>query len=95
MNYILFEIVPQIKPGVLIHFHDIFYPFEYPPAWIVDENRSWNETFLLRAFLQYNDTFEVVCFNNYAQRFFRNELTNQMPIFFQSLAGSLWLKRIR
>lgn len=37
------EILPVLKPGVIIHFHDIFYPFEYPSHWIYRENRSWNE----------------------------------------------------
>jgi hypothetical protein len=34
LNYILFEILPVLKPGVLIHFHDIFYPSEYPRDWV-------------------------------------------------------------
>ena len=36
----LFEILPRLSRGVLVHFHDMFWPFEYPRSWSVDENRS-------------------------------------------------------
>jgi hypothetical protein len=28
VNYLFFEVLPNLNPGVLIHIHDIFYPFE-------------------------------------------------------------------
>ena len=34
LNHILFQLVPTLKKGVYIHFHDIFYPLEYPRDWI-------------------------------------------------------------
>jgi hypothetical protein len=37
VNRILFEILPSLKSGVYVHFHDIFYPFEYPKEWV-----SWS-----------------------------------------------------
>ncbi|MCZ8539210.1 hypothetical protein [Psychrobacillus psychrodurans] len=64
VNYIIFEILPKLKPGVRIHFHDIFYPFEYPEKWIF-EGRFWNRAYLLRAFLQYNQDFIIDLWNNY------------------------------
>jgi len=30
VNYIFFDILPILKSGVYVHFHDIFFPFEYP-----------------------------------------------------------------
>lgn len=39
--YELFEVLPLLPPGVVDHFHDMFWPFEYPRPWAVDENRSW------------------------------------------------------
>jgi hypothetical protein len=50
VNCYLFEILPRLAAGVLIHVHDILYPFEYPESWIVDEKRSWNEACILHAF---------------------------------------------
>ena len=53
VNHILFKILPVLKSGVLMHFHDIFYPFEYPKKWVINGfNR--NETYFLKAFLMYN-----------------------------------------
>ncbi len=63
VNYIFFEILPRLKSGVIIHFHDIFRYFEYPWTWI-EENWAWNESYLLRAFLQNNHDYEILLFNS-------------------------------
>ncbi len=49
VNYIFFEILPRLKKGVYIHFHDMFYPFEYPSTWIY-KGKTYNEMYLLRTF---------------------------------------------
>ena len=61
VNHIVFNILPLLKPGVIIHFHDIFYPFDYPAEWL-RQGRFWNEAYLLRAFLQFNNDFEILLF---------------------------------
>jgi len=33
----IFRVLPRLKRGVLVHLHDMFYPFEYPDAWVFDE----------------------------------------------------------
>lgn len=63
LNFLLFEILPRLNKGVIIHFHDIFFPFEYPQDWILN-GISWNEAYLLRSFLMFNDSFEIILFNN-------------------------------
>jgi hypothetical protein len=30
----IFEILPRLRPGVVVHFHDCFWPFEYPKKWV-------------------------------------------------------------
>lgn len=30
----LYEVLPKLKSGVFIHFHDVFYQFEYPKEWV-------------------------------------------------------------
>ncbi len=60
---IFFEILPGLAPGVYVHVHDIFWPFEYPEPWIA-EGRAWTETYLLRAFLQFNSAFRIVLFSD-------------------------------
>ncbi len=91
VNYILFTILPAIAPGVYIHFHDIFYPFEYPKEWIY-EGRSWNELYILRAFLQYNKEFEIVLFNSYLSHFFKETLVHHMPLC-TNAGTSIWLRK--
>jgi hypothetical protein len=39
---------------------------EYPRDWVIEENRSWNEQYLLRALLMYSDAFKVFFGCNYA-----------------------------
>ena len=63
VNYLFFEILPRLRSGVRVHIHDVFFPFEYPPKWIA-KGIAWNENYLLRGFLQYNDKFRIVLFNH-------------------------------
>jgi Methyltransferase domain len=65
LNFELFHILPRLKPGVIVHFHDIFCDWEYPDKWIYKDNRSWNEIYALRSFLMYNDDFEILYFNDF------------------------------
>lgn len=93
VNRLLFEILPVLAPGVLVHFHDVFYPFEYPRDWVF-EGRAWNEAYALRAFLQFNRAFEIVLFGHFLQRFQRELLQRSLPRCLGGDAGSLWLRRI-
>ena len=94
VNYILFEILPVLNEGVIIHFHDVFYPFEYPQAWI-EKGFSWNEDYLLRAFLMYNTDFEIVYFNTFIEQFHRDWLSINMPNVLKNMGGGLWLRKLK
>lgn len=63
--YELFSVLPSLAPGVIVHFHDCRYPFEYPEKWIFKYNYSWNEIYALRAFLMFNSDFEILFWNSY------------------------------
>lgn len=54
------EVLPRLQPGVTVHVHDIFLPFEYPRSWIEDDLRLLNEQYLLQAFLTGNRDWKVV-----------------------------------
>ena len=86
LNHILFQIIPRLKKGVFIHFHDIFYPLEYPRDW-VEKGIYWNEVYLIRAFLMYNSHFEIIFFNNYHVNFQYPGLEEPYT------GGSLWLRK--
>jgi hypothetical protein len=90
--HIIFDVLPNLKPGAIVHFHDILWPFEYPEEWIL-QGRAWNEAYFLRAFLQYNETFEILYFNSYMGSNFTEEVGNNLPLCMQNPGGSIWLRK--
>ncbi len=88
------ELLPRLNPGVLVHFHDVFYPFEYPMEWI-RERRAWNEVYALRNFLQYNDTFQIVFFNTYLEQLMPEYFVGNLPLCLKNTGGSIWLRKTR
>jgi hypothetical protein len=92
LNYIYFEILPILKKGVIIHIHDIFYPFEYPKEWVY-EGRNWNEIYLLQAFLLFNSAFTIEFFNNYLFDQFIAGIIKFLPVSEKENGGSIWLRK--
>jgi hypothetical protein len=87
---IYFDLFPRLKPGVYIHIHDIFLPFEYPYNWVVEQGRHWNEQYLLLALLTDSKRYEIVfsCafFGAYHQDEIMTALGRELD------GGSLWLR---
>jgi len=92
VGYIVFHVLPRLKRGVIVHFHDIPWPFEYPREWL-RRGIIWNETYFLRSFLQYNNAFQILYFNAYIYQFHREILGQKMPLCLRNPGGSLWLKK--
>lgn len=92
VNFLLFEVLPKLAKGVRIHFHDIFYPFEYPKKWVIKQKRSWNEAYMLRAFLSNNQKFKIIAFNTFLQEFNENWFKENMPLCLKNRGGSIWLE---
>lgn len=93
VNYLFFEIFPRLPSEVITHLHDIFYPFEYPHQW-VKKGMVWNELFLLRSFLQYNNNFEILYFQNMIEKVYRKEIEASWPIKSESIhGGSFWMRK--
>lgn len=90
----LFEILPILKTGVIVHFHDIFWPFEYPSYWIGDQNRFWNEIYALRAFLYKNKGWDVFFFNDYLAKVASDIILDTFPDFMKNPGGSIWMQKI-
>jgi len=86
------NILPVLVPGVIVHFHDIPWPFEYPRYWLMN-GASWNEAYFLKAFLQFNNSFEILFFNSFMIEFYPDEIKNQMPGLLDSLGLSIWLRK--
>lgn len=97
VNFLFLEILPILNPGVLIHIHDIFFPFELPKHWVLNNRWFWNENYLLHAFLLNNKDFEIVAFNSYLlQRdpdWFSKEMGECM--IGKEETGAIWLRKVR
>jgi len=59
VNWLFFEVLPRLVPGVWIHVHDIMWPWDYPAEWLIDDGLSWNEQYLVQAFLMDNTSYRV------------------------------------
>jgi hypothetical protein len=92
VNDLLFRILPILNEGVHIHFHDIFFPFEYPDSWAF-EGRAWNEVYLLHAFLAHNRAYQIEFFNTYVVHNHRVRIGEEFPLFLKNMGGSLWLRK--
>lgn len=91
--YLLFEVLPRLASGVIIHIHDMFYPFEYPIDWL-KRGWAWNEDYFVRAFLQYNNSFEILLFGNYLGKKHSQMLLKHTPVCCKNIGGSLWLRKV-
>jgi predicted O-methyltransferase YrrM len=96
VQYEYLEILPRLKPGVIVHIHDIFLPGEYPRDWAVQEHIFWNEQYLLQAFLSFNEAFEVLWAGCFMHRKHPEMLIEAFPGYdpSRSLPGSFWMRRV-
>jgi hypothetical protein len=92
LQLIFFDILPLLARGVFVHFHDVFYPFDYPKEWLL-EGRYWNENYFLRAFLSWNSEWQITFFNTYVHLVFSDFLKEQMPLCLGNAGGSLYIQR--
>jgi predicted O-methyltransferase YrrM len=97
VNFEIFEILPHLNKGVIVHFHDIVLPFEYPREWVIDRRWYWNEQYLLYAFLRMNDSYEIWMPNNYMIRRHPEKVGATLPFMDgRTISGvSFWMRKIR
>lgn len=77
--YECLRILPELAPGVLVHFHDIFMPLDYPRSFVMTNLCFWGEQYLLEAFLSFNCNFRVMWSSSAMQQFRRDVLTQAFP----------------
>lgn len=95
VHFLFFEILPRLKPGVLIHLHDIWLPLEYPQEWVLTEARSWNEQYLLRALLSGSDVYQVEMAASFLCRYMRPALEQALGPLLDAGAVStaFWMRK--
>lgn len=93
--YEYLEILPRLKPGVIIHCHDIFLPAEYPKEWILNDHRFWSEQYLLQAFLAFNRSYEVLMAGSFLHMNHSLKLKAAFASYDPDTAwpGSFWMRR--
>jgi hypothetical protein len=95
VNYLFLEVLPRLKPGVIIHVHDIYFPREYPKVWMFKYQRFCTEQYLLQAFLAYNHAFEVLFSNSFMHLHHKQELKDSFPSYDGTdWPSSFWMKKI-
>lgn len=91
VHFILRKILPSLKNGVLIHFHDIHFPFEYPKDWVLS-GFGWNEVYYIHAFLMYNEEFRIRMFNDFLSKC-HSEKSTSTSLMSKAAGSSLWLEK--
>jgi len=92
--HLLLDVLPTLAPGVLVHFHDFFRPFEYPRVLLEDFGVYWQEHYALQAFLAFNDRFEILCANHALVRLRGDRVRELVPSLEPDMYPcSLWLRK--
>ncbi len=97
VNYEIFEILPILKKNTIIHWHDIFLPYNYPKFYLQNKNHNmyWNESYLVFTFLLYNLNFEILYAGNYLKNNYFNKLKKLYPYLSkQHMLSSFYIKKI-
>lgn len=91
VDIILNRILPRLRPGVIVHFHDIFLPYPYPQDW---KHYRFNEQNGLISWLL-TGQLEPVFASHFVWREMAKDLTaicKDFPLHTKANGGSLWLK---
>jgi hypothetical protein len=91
--HLVLNVLPLLAPGTLVHFHDIFWPVDYPQWWIEKLHLFWNEQYVVHAFLLFNPHFQIIWSGSFMHINHRPTLEKIRPYSDPHHPGSLWLRR--
>ncbi|MEO1106718.1 MAG: class I SAM-dependent methyltransferase [Pseudomonadota bacterium] len=83
------RIIPALKPGVVIHVHDVFLPYEYPKRFFYD-CPGWGEQYMLHAMLQ-SGAFSMLWPGYHLQKD-RPDAVEALPFLADGRAQSIWVQ---
>jgi predicted O-methyltransferase YrrM len=104
--HLYLEVVPALRRGVVVHAHDIHFPYHTPhPAEQLVFGRTWpmlwTEAMLLQAFLSFNPSFRVLLslplLRHHDEDFLRRSIPGYRPLEaadYDTHFGSLWFERV-
>jgi glycosyltransferase involved in cell wall biosynthesis len=94
VNYLFLKVLPNLRPGVIVHIHDIFLPDDYPKEWVINEGRNWNEQYLLQAFMIGNTEWEVIWAANFLGTRYVEAIQDTFPNYPKlGGGGSFWIQK--
>ena len=99
VNLLILDILPTLRPGVLIHFHDIPMPYEYPEIYFTNPafRMFWTESYLLQAFLACNSQFQIILAMSYLMMEYRDAVRQAFPHYNDErdpeISGSFWIRK--
>jgi hypothetical protein len=93
VNFIILEILPTLAKGVVVHFHDIYLPFEYPKELIFEHHFFWTEQYVLQAYLAEKRNAEVLFATNFAVKEFPDRVRATFPKALFWGGASFWFRK--
>jgi hypothetical protein len=94
VNRVVLDLMPILAPGVIVHFHDIWMPWEYHRVLVDDMQMSWSEQYLLQAFLIGNAGWRVLFAAQAVARDHGDRLQALVPSYTgENFPSSFWLRR--
>jgi hypothetical protein len=98
VSFLYLEVLPQIREGVLVHIHDISWPYPSPDpeGWVFRRHQFWTEAALVQAFMMYNTAFEIVLCSSYWHWTEPERLRATFPDYNPRthFPSSLWLRKV-
>lgn len=59
VNLLVLEVLPRLRQGVWVHFHDVTFPYDYQRDILEPPLFFWSESTLVHAFLIGNERFRI------------------------------------
>ena len=98
VNFLFLTVLPRLRPGVIIHVHDIFFPRDYLPHHFFSPHvkQIWQEQYLLHAFLMFNRDFEILVSWSYLHFEAPEAVRTLFPWYHSTRCpSSFWMRRVR
>jgi hypothetical protein len=91
--YLILEVLPRLARGVIVHFHDIYFPYDYPKELLVERHAFWTEQYLLQGYLADNCKFQVLFASHFMAHEYRKEVKAAFPSALWWGGGSFWIRK--
>jgi hypothetical protein len=91
--FLILNVLPSLPKGVLIHFHDIYLPQDYPKELLLEQHKFFTEQYLLQAYLIENHQVEVIFASHYISLRYGNVVKEAFPNAVWWTGESFWIRK--